>query len=303
MGKVHVKDLKRYHERIVLDFQTILLFRLLAASPVTEMDPWERRPTPPGWAKLHKFLHLLRKIEREHPGFWNTLDVASLEDREYRTDYAPRTDLISVQPHAISSRDATTQASSVVDAPTKPRPNKTDASTQVSISNWTHDASTQTESRMYYNQDTRTGCHVIFNDTAAHEIPTLVPIAPSANTPSSWVENVEPTPITSLSSPNKSAPSPATTTLAPSIRGCWNCGVEGHERVVCPVPTRRLVCYRCGTPGVRVSECPKCAPTWHPAQVLPSKRRRAACASFHPYEEPEVDPCTFRPIGRSRGRL
>lgn len=43
----------------------------------------------------------------------------------------------------------------------------------------------------------------------------------------------------------------------PNLAKCWNCDQTGHLNRNCPLPRKRH-CYRCGTPDVTVSTCPKC---------------------------------------------
>ena len=40
---------------------------------------------------------------------------------------------------------------------------------------------------------------------------------------------------------------------------CWNCQKPGQSMQQCSEPRKRL-CYRCGTHGVTVQNCPKCNP-------------------------------------------
>lgn len=39
---------------------------------------------------------------------------------------------------------------------------------------------------------------------------------------------------------------------------CWNCGGTGHRSISCRQP-KKVHCYRCGMPDVKVSTCPKCS--------------------------------------------
>ncbi|KYM99015.1 Gag polyprotein [Cyphomyrmex costatus] len=52
-------------------------------------------------------------------------------------------------------------------------------------------------------------------------------------------------------------------TARPAVRGCWNCGSDGHRYSACPRPRKGAeFCFGCGRAGVTLRTCPRCRVDW-----------------------------------------
>ncbi|KYN50029.1 hypothetical protein ALC62_00056 [Cyphomyrmex costatus] len=52
-------------------------------------------------------------------------------------------------------------------------------------------------------------------------------------------------------------------TARPAVRGCWNCGNDGHRYSTCPRPRKSAdFCFGCGRAGATLRTCPRCREDW-----------------------------------------
>ncbi|KYN07854.1 hypothetical protein ALC62_01184 [Cyphomyrmex costatus] len=51
-------------------------------------------------------------------------------------------------------------------------------------------------------------------------------------------------------------------TARSAVRGCWNCGENGHRYSGCPRPRAEDFCFGCGRAGVTLRTCPRCKEDW-----------------------------------------